>query len=177
VARELFEVNVFAVIEVTRAFSPLLIASEGTIVNISSCAGVMPQPWHGYYNSTKAAVSILSKQLRIELAPFNIKVVNVNTGGVSTRFFGNLLQTPCLEPDSIYAPAKNIIEPFLDSQLAQSRSIPVDVFATTVVNNALKKNPKKTMWTGGEAFKVWAAATFGWDNIWVRFLLWYSNYR
>jgi NAD(P)-dependent dehydrogenase (short-subunit alcohol dehydrogenase family) len=44
VARKMFDVNVFAVIEVTKAFAPLLIASKGTIVNIGSIVGHFPLP-------------------------------------------------------------------------------------------------------------------------------------
>lgn len=37
-------------------------------------------PFMGMYNSTKAAVNNISDTLRIELDPFDVKVVNVSTG-------------------------------------------------------------------------------------------------
>jgi 1-acylglycerone phosphate reductase len=63
----MFNVNVFAVVTLTQAFAPLLISSKGTIINIGSIAGLSPVPWKGYYNARKAAVNLLTDQLRIEL--------------------------------------------------------------------------------------------------------------
>jgi 1-acylglycerone phosphate reductase len=63
VAREMFDVNVFALVAVTQAFAPLLIASKGTVVNIGSIVGKFPFPWQGFYNASKAAVNLLSDQL------------------------------------------------------------------------------------------------------------------
>lgn len=85
----MFDVNLFAVIEVTNAFSPLLIASKGTIVNIGSVAGKFPYAWQGYYNASKAAINFLTDQLRIELKPFGVNAINVVTGGVHTKFYDN----------------------------------------------------------------------------------------
>src|SRR4051812_17639307 len=89
VARKLFDLNVFAVVSVTQAFSPLLIASKGTILNIGSVLGIAPMYWQGYYNASKAAIAMLTNQLRLELAPFDVKVILEITGGVKTNFFDN----------------------------------------------------------------------------------------
>lgn len=76
-ARQLFNVNVFGVLDVTQAFGPLLIASKGIIVNAGSVVGRVPMPFCGVYNASKAALDSLSKQMRIELAPFDIRVIHV----------------------------------------------------------------------------------------------------
>lgn len=54
VARKMFDLNVFALIAVTQAFTPLLIASKGTIINIGSVAGTAPIPYQGFctFNSS-----------------------------------------------------------------------------------------------------------------------------
>lgn len=39
-ARALFEANFFAVVAMTKAFAPFLVAAKGLVVNIGSCAGV-----------------------------------------------------------------------------------------------------------------------------------------
>ena len=164
-ARKLFDVNVFALISVTKAFSPLLIGSKGTIINIGSIAGVTPVPWQGYYNASKAAVNHLSDQLRLELLPFGVTCICVMTGGVKTKFFDN---TPGIKlpADSIYAPAKDIIEPIAGGSLVMKDAMDVDVYAEGVVNNALKKNPTKNQWLGGSTWPVWLADTFGPSAIW-----------
>lgn len=46
-AKSLFDVNLWGVIAVTQAFAPLVIASQGAIVNISSLAALMYTPYYG----------------------------------------------------------------------------------------------------------------------------------
>jgi 1-acylglycerone phosphate reductase len=50
-AKDIYDVNVFGVIRTTQIFSPLVIASQGTIVIIGSIAGVMPYVFGGTPNS------------------------------------------------------------------------------------------------------------------------------
>lgn len=76
--RQMFEVNVFALVGTTKAFMPLLLASKGVVVNIGSMLGVAPFPFQGLYNASKAAVNILTDNLRIELEPFGVRVVLVS---------------------------------------------------------------------------------------------------
>jgi len=165
-AKGMFDVNVFALVEVTQAFAPLLIASRGTVVNIGSILGHFPFPWQGYYNASKAAVNSLSDQLRLELAPFDVKVINVVTGTVKTKFFQNIPVPPQLPAKSLYSPAKQEVEEFMSGHRALSSAMDVGVYAEAVVKNALKTNPKAVFWKGGETLSIWAAATFGWATIW-----------
>jgi 1-acylglycerone phosphate reductase len=60
----------------------------------------------GYYNASKAAVNLLSDQLLIGLSTFNVKVVNVVTKSVLTRFMESLARSRRLPPNSLYSPAK-----------------------------------------------------------------------
>lgn len=78
-AKALFDVNVFGLLEVTQAFTPMLIASKGTIVNIGSVVSRIPMPLQGIYNASKAAVENISRQLRVELSPFDITVIHVSS--------------------------------------------------------------------------------------------------
>lgn len=48
-ARQLYEVNVFSIIGVTQAFSPLIIKAQGCIANFSSIAGEMPLCWSSMF--------------------------------------------------------------------------------------------------------------------------------
>jgi 1-acylglycerone phosphate reductase len=171
VARKIFDLNVFALVAVTQAFAPLLIASQGIVINIGSIVGKFPFPWQGYYNASKAAVNLLSNQLRIELSPFNVKVVNVVTGSVLTRFLENLASPPRLPPNSLYSPAKKEVEELMLGTLALENAMTVEVYAEGVARNALKSKPKKIQWIGGETFKIWLGDTFGWATIWASFFL------
>lgn len=153
VAKQLFDVNVFALVAVTQAFAPLLIASKGTIVNIGSSAGVMPVPWQGYYNASKAAVAAISDNLRIELSPFGVKTINEISGAVKTKFFDNNLAQR-LPPDSYYIAAREDIEPLMNGSSLGDNSWDADHYATEVVANALKSNPKVHHWLGGSAWII-----------------------
>lgn len=166
VARKMYDLNVFALIAVTQAFAPLLIASKGTIVNIGSIVGAAPIPWQGFYNGSKAAVNLLTDQLRLELSPWEIKVILVVTGIIGTKFFDNMEKTHVSE-NSLYYPAKDLIEPLLAGDVAKESVMNVNAYATAVVANALKTSPKKHQWIGGSSWTIWFASTFGWSTIWV----------
>lgn len=87
--RPLFEVNVFGLIEVTRAALPLMRRTKGgRIVNLSSGAGILGTGGRGYYNATKFAVEGLSEALAQEVAPMDIRVLIVEPGPFRTEFLG-----------------------------------------------------------------------------------------
>lgn len=88
--RKQFDVNVFGLLEVTRAFLPLLIdksksgQAQSKIINISSVAGKFSPPFLGAYAATKHAVEGLSHSLRRELMVHDVDVVIVGPGNVKT---------------------------------------------------------------------------------------------
>ena len=86
--RPMFEVNVFGLIETTRAALPVLRRSGGTIVNMSSGAGIAGSGGGGYYNAAKFAVEGISEALASELEPFGIRVLVVEPGPFRTDFLG-----------------------------------------------------------------------------------------
>ncbi|SFB65117.1 Short-chain dehydrogenase [Rhizobium sp. NFR07] len=86
--RPMFEVNVFGMIEATKASLPILRRSGGTIVNMSSGAGIAGGGGGGYYNAAKFAVEGISEALAGELKPFGIRVLIVEPGPFRTDFLG-----------------------------------------------------------------------------------------
>ncbi len=86
--RPMFEVNVFGLIETTRAALPVLRRSGGTIVNMSSGAGIAGEAGGGYYNAAKFGVEGISEALAGELKPFGIRVLIVEPGPFRTDFLG-----------------------------------------------------------------------------------------
>jgi short-subunit dehydrogenase len=78
----------------------------GWIVNISSLAGVMPQPDEAAYSATKFALSALSEALAYELAPHGVHVMVVHPALVRTEMF-----TPEVMGRLPRAAAYNFIEP------------------------------------------------------------------
>ena len=84
-----FETNVFSVVGVTRALFAALRRNKGLVVNVGSVSGVLVTPFAGAYCASKAAVHALSDALRMELAPFAIRVLEVQPGAIDTSFAKN----------------------------------------------------------------------------------------
>lgn len=59
--QRLYDVNVWGPIRMVQAFSALLIASHGRIVNISTCGAAVNTPWIGRMFSLYHCVKILSR--------------------------------------------------------------------------------------------------------------------
>jgi NAD(P)-dependent dehydrogenase (short-subunit alcohol dehydrogenase family) len=85
--RRQFEVNVFGAIEASRAaLPPMREARRGTLVFVSSVAGKISIPFAGPYCASKHALEAIADALRLEVAPFGIRVVIVEPGPIETRF-------------------------------------------------------------------------------------------
>lgn len=84
--RELFELNVFGLMRMTRAVLPVMRKQRnGLIFNIASAAGYCAGPVA--YHTSKYAVTGFSTCLAFEVAPFGIKVTNVAPGLFRTNFY------------------------------------------------------------------------------------------
>jgi NAD(P)-dependent dehydrogenase (short-subunit alcohol dehydrogenase family) len=83
--REMFETNLFGLVEVTRQAIPSLrAAGGGVIANLTTGGLLVPMPFFGVYRASKAAVSALTETHRAELAPFAIRLVEIMPGPVDT---------------------------------------------------------------------------------------------
>lgn len=93
IARQLFELNFFAALELIRLAVPVMRRQgEGMIVNVSSIAGKVTFPWLTLYCASKYALNALGEGLRMELAGTGIRVLTVCPGHVLTGFPGNALE-------------------------------------------------------------------------------------
>jgi len=88
--REQFDVNLFGVMDVTRALLPHLRQRQrGVIINVSSGAGVFGLPMISAYTASKFALEGFSESLAYELASQGIVVKIVEPGGVISTEFGS----------------------------------------------------------------------------------------
>ncbi len=83
---EMFNLNFFSMVDLTQRLLPMIIDSQGTIINISSVAARLPIACMGAYCASKAAVSSFSDSLRIEMKPHNVNVMKVEPGRIGTGF-------------------------------------------------------------------------------------------
>jgi NAD(P)-dependent dehydrogenase (short-subunit alcohol dehydrogenase family) len=103
--RKQFDTNVFGLMSVTRAFLPRMMqARKGTVINVSSTGGLLTAPMMGAYHASKYALEALSDALRMELAPFGVRVVVVEPGPIESEFTGRTLAgIPDGREESAYA--------------------------------------------------------------------------
>ena len=90
--RKQFDVNFFGLIDVTKAFLPLLGASKkspykGKIINISSVSGLRANPFVGPYSASKFALEAFSDSLRRELLIYGIDVILIEPGPIKTAIW------------------------------------------------------------------------------------------
>lgn len=85
-----FDVNVRGLIDATVQALPLLRASKGSIINISSIVSDRPMVNMTVYAASKAAVTTLSKGWAKELAADGVRVNVVSPGPIETPIFGKL---------------------------------------------------------------------------------------
>jgi NAD(P)-dependent dehydrogenase (short-subunit alcohol dehydrogenase family) len=83
---ETFVTNVFGLAELTRRAIPILRRhGSGVICNVTSASILQPVPFMAVYRASKAAVSALCESLRVELAPFGIRVIEILPGPIGTE--------------------------------------------------------------------------------------------
>ncbi len=96
-ARDIFDTNVFGVLNVLRATLPVLRAQRGGhILQGSSYYGRTAHPGVGLVAATKYAVEGLTDALVGELEPLGIKVTLVEPGPTATAFVANLVVAPSI---------------------------------------------------------------------------------
>ncbi|MCA0244125.1 MAG: SDR family oxidoreductase [Proteobacteria bacterium] len=87
----LVDVNLRAVLHLCRLVVPGMVARDrGHVINISSIAAAYNFGGNSTYHATKAAVSMLSRQLRIDAFGRRVRVTEVCPGRVATDIFAHV---------------------------------------------------------------------------------------
>ena len=81
----IIDINVRSVIVLTQKCVPYLKVTRGSVVNVSSSAGLRAVKNLSYYCISKAAVDMFTKCMALELAPSGIRVNSVNPGIVRVK--------------------------------------------------------------------------------------------
>jgi len=154
--RRQLEVNVIGQASVTQAVLPRLRRSRGRVVFVSSLSGRVATPMFGPYNASKFALEGMADALRLELAPWGIRVVLVEPAQTDTDLWRNAdadlnesigLLSP--EHRSLYA---KHIEGFRKSiPRSQRAASPVDGVAAVVEKALTDKRPRARYVVGRSA--------------------------
>ena len=92
VLRQVFEINLFALVEMTRAILPLLRQGDRpSLVNVGSIVARRGLPGRSEYSASKFAVAGFTESIRAEWSKFGIHVLLVNPGFTATEFERNLV--------------------------------------------------------------------------------------
>ncbi len=80
-----FDVNFYGLLNVTRAFAPMLAQRPGSaVVNILTLVALASMPGLGVYNASKAAAWSLTQSMRGDLGKQGVRVIGVFPAGVDT---------------------------------------------------------------------------------------------
>ena len=92
---QIIETNLSGPLYCCRAVAPqMLERRSGRIINISSTSGAMPSADGAAYNTSKAALNMLTKVLSLEWAPYNVGVNAIGPGWFKTEMSKASLATP-----------------------------------------------------------------------------------
>ena len=145
------DTNVLGPMRVIRAVLPAWRSrGSGTIVNVSSIAGVVGSPFGGAYSASKHALEGLSEALQFETSGFGIRVRLVEPGSFDTGFHDNIVTVDGWEDSDYFDRA----ERFRESRGALSgdgpRPDPQDV-ADAIVRASLDADAPFRNFVGNDA--------------------------
>lgn len=176
--RRQLEINVVGQVAVIQAVLPLLKAARGVIVNVSSMGGRIAFPITGAYHASKFALEALSDSLRIELAPFGVRVVVVEPGGSPTAIWGageaNAGSVLAASGAEAYRP---LMDRYLRLAQASARhGFPPQAFADLVERVLADPRPRARYTLGrnvaANLFARWLLPDWAWDAVIRRVFRW-----
>ncbi|MFJ5255790.1 SDR family oxidoreductase [Pseudomonas sp. NPDC088414] len=155
-----FETNVFSIVGVTRALFPVLRRAKGLVVNIGSVSGVLVTPFAGAYCASKAAVHALSDALRMELAPFGIRVMEVQPGAIQSSFAKNAGHEAeqLINEQSPWFPLREGIR--ARAKASQDKPTPASEFAAKLLKAVQQGTPPRLIRIGNGSRALPLLATF-----------------
>lgn len=117
---KVLSVNVRGAASVVRAALPTLRSQRsGTIVQMSSVGGVVANPGHAIYGTSKFALEGMSEALAGEVAPLGIRVLIVEPGPFRTEFAGRSMNFADPIDDYAETPAGAVRRRFRDQDGVQ----------------------------------------------------------
>jgi NAD(P)-dependent dehydrogenase (short-subunit alcohol dehydrogenase family) len=157
--RRQFETNVFGAVAIMRAALPSMRErGRGTIVNLSSIAGLVSRPFGGYYAATKHALEAISEALHYEVRPFGVRVILIEPGQYETRILENAFEGKGFGPSSPYWEASERFDVALGKlRLDDRRADPREV--ADLIYTAVHDPTPKLRYLAGEDAKLIATAS------------------
>jgi NADP-dependent 3-hydroxy acid dehydrogenase YdfG len=117
--RQMFDVNVIGLLNVTKALLPALVASgAGVIVNVGSTAGRIAYEGGAGYTAAKHGTQVVTETLRLELYDQPVRITEIAPGMVKTEEFTlNRFGGDREKYDAVYA---GVAEPLVAEDIADA---------------------------------------------------------
>lgn len=155
------EVNVVGQVAVTQAVLPMLKATRGRIVNVTSIAGLIAGQMLGPYSASKFALEAVTHVLRQELAPWGIEVIAIEPGVIATPIWS----TSSDSADRMLAENLDAVTQNYGAQIAAAKRMAAKAAETglaplevaTVIEKALTASRPKTRYPVGTDAKLGSA--------------------
>jgi len=143
----MFNTNFFGAARMIQAIVPAMRErGSGTVVNVTSTAGIAAPPLGGYYSASKFALEALSEALHLEAGHFGIRVIVIEPGAIQTRFDANVVDHrdepgPYEELAGIWRQAQD--------KLSGDDPAPGPELVATVIADALGSDTHQLRWPAG----------------------------
>jgi len=134
--------NVLALTRLTHAALPGMVErGHGSIINVSSMAGLVPGPFTATYAATKAFVTSLSEALYEELRDSGVRVQALLPGFTRTEFQERAGVDAAGIPDFAWMSAAEVVEASLDA-LERGEAVCIPGLANRALSNAQRLVPR-----------------------------------
>lgn len=167
---EQLKINVISHIAVLQAVMPLIRTAKGTIINVSSVGGRLTSPLLGPYSASKFALEALSDALRIEMAPFGVKVVIIEPGSSPTAIWQTSLTRALqiLKDRNLdVTPYQKLMDRTVKSAQARAKAgFPPQLFADTVEKALTTSKPLPRYAIPGAVSRLIFMRRFLPDRVW-----------
>ena len=148
-----FEINVFGVLNVTKAFLSLLKGENpGRIINISSVSGKNVFPFLGPYAASKHALEAISDAFRRELSLYGIKTVIIEPGSTQSAIWDKVPHFSKFKNTDFY---RAIARVYKNIEKSLINIIPVEKVSYIVYKAFVSKNPKTRYVIVNNKFTYW----------------------
>ena len=143
------DTNLLGLIDVTKEIIPYFREQKsGTVINISSIAGVISIPLQSLYHATKWGIEGFSEALQYELNPFNIRVKIIEPGIIKTDFYGRSMTV--LKDETINA-YESYSQKVIGNLLAQGNNGSDPCVVAEAIYKAALDSSKKLRYSIGKA--------------------------